>query len=137
MQSANPLARFLAIVLASVMGSIGCWIWASVLLSFGGESMGAGSAWALVRPEVWLFGAECGILLALPAVACLWSRRLAPALAFVLCVGYAAATASILLVNADRGFHLLYAMAATAIATLGALLIVRCVPLPMWTRSSR
>ncbi len=142
----SGLARFLVIVSASVGGSIACWSWVFFLMAFAVRGQGAEPARGallqricnyVVNPFPWGMGAWCGILLALPAVGCLWNRRLVPALCFVLAIGFVVATAMIgatLLGGGKSGFE--SALAATFVAVLVALLVVRAVPLPLWTRRS-
>lgn len=141
----SGLARFLAIVLTSIAGSMGCWVWVSFLLAFdarsGGSSNPAPTAlgermlWSVMRPEIWAMGAWCGALFALPAAGCLWNRRLFPASVFVFIVGNVAATLSIgAMYLSGNALDLVAAMPITALSVFAALAYVRCVPHSLWTK---
>lgn len=146
----SGLRRFLTIVLAIFGGSVGCWVWACVLLAlvprpddYGGPApteAGARVAWTLTRCAWWAIvgGGSCGLFFVFPALACLWSRRLFPALVFVLAVGYGTATGA-MLAPVFGGEFLAIELAAplTAAAVLGALVFVRVVPLRIWTLECR
>lgn len=130
-------ARFVVIVLATFAGSIGCWMWVRVLILLGARAEGRIETLPplgivpLLDPIVWEMGAWCGLWLALPAVSCLWNRRLVPALLFVNSVGYGVATGCLAAGGLDG---LLLAIPMTAAAVFLALLVVRFFPSRWWTR---
>ncbi|MBI5362489.1 MAG: hypothetical protein HZA53_04865 [Planctomycetes bacterium] len=138
------LARVLAIVLATIAGSTGCWLWVFFLMALPRRSVGAyepapwergaRTEWFLADPKLWGMGAACGLLFVVPALLCLWPRRLVPALIFVFAIGYGAATGMLGATALGGGLQALEsALPVTAYAPLGALVFVRCVPLPIWT----
>lgn len=137
------LARFLAIVLATFAGSIGCWIWVLLLFAVGDAlgaapraGTGASLVHALMHPMAWVGGAWCGLFLVFPALACLWPRRLLPGLVFVCAIGFGTATGMIGSTRFGGGLQqLAAALPVTAIATVASLLVVRCVPLAVWKRA--
>ncbi len=136
--------RFVAIVVASVAGSVSCWLWVSLLLALVVRDVDlTGPApierwdrivWFVGSPMPWVLGAKIGLCFALPAVFCFWSRRLLPALSFVLAVSYAVSAGMIGLAFGGAGLPLLVAsVPLTALATFCALVFVRFVPLRYWT----
>ncbi len=140
--------RFVAIVLASVAGSLSCWLWAFLLIAIADHSSAtadSGPVGFLARlgrathsPVPWIMGAGFGVAFAAPAVFCLWQRRLLPALGFVLAVSYMIAALSIRIASHGGGLSELEAApSVTALFTLGALVVVRCVPLRIWTQAPR
>lgn len=137
----NPLRRFLAIVLTSILGAIGCWLWVLLLLELphlpsasGRSSEGVALGLGIVVIAVQA-GGTCGLFLALPAIACLWNRRLVPALLFVLAVGYGVATMfCVASFGGAAASELPAALPATLIAVFLALLCVRFFPGRWWRR---
>ncbi|MBK7877106.1 MAG: hypothetical protein IPJ77_15395 [Planctomycetes bacterium] len=135
------LVRFLVIVLATFSGSVGCWIWVVLLLGIGERAAFQADpphrlvGGLLLHPMAWQMGAWCAVWLALPAVACLWNRRLLPALLFVLAIGFGVATGGVVGVWLGDGLGVLAAaLPMTMLAVLLALLVVRFVPSRWWTR---
>lgn len=149
----SGLRRFSTIVLATFGGSIACCIWVFMILAFATrlpsaaeDSTSGAYGWsssgslvenvflAVVNPYVWFLGLWFGVLLGFPALGCLWPRRLFPALSFVLAIGFGVATG--LVIGSLQGANwaaLAPAPLATGVAVIVALLIVRCVPLSIWT----
>ncbi len=144
----SSFLRFVAIVLASVACSVSCWLWAYLLVAMADNSSVTADSgpsgflarlgWAVRSGAPWILGTGFGLAFALPAVFCLWHRRLLPAMGFVLAVSFV--VAAIAIGSAVRGGGLSALEGApivTALFTLGALVTVRCVPFRCWSQAPR